>query len=59
MSLVRVLHSSIFYPGDYGFIPRTLCGDGDPIDVVVLSSYPLRPGNSSMHEYLKANTLKP
>ena len=27
-----------------GFIPRTLCGDGDPIDVIVLSSYPLRPG---------------
>uniref|UniRef100_A0A7S4U9W6 inorganic diphosphatase n=1 Tax=Guillardia theta TaxID=55529 RepID=A0A7S4U9W6_GUITH len=44
LTLDRVLHSSIFYPGDYGFIPRTLCGDGDPIDVVILSNFSLTPG---------------
>mmetsp|Transcript_2366 Transcript_2366/g.5635 ORF Transcript_2366/g.5635 Transcript_2366/m.5635 type:complete len:622 (+) Transcript_2366:76-1941(+) len=43
LELDRVLHSSVYYPGDYGYIPNTLCEDGDPIDVVVLSSYPLQP----------------
>src|SRR6266567_50085 len=33
MKLDRVLYSSVHYPGDYGFIPRTLHEDGDPIDV--------------------------
>jgi inorganic pyrophosphatase len=32
------------YPGNYGFIPHTLCGDGDPLDVVVLNSRPVVPG---------------
>jgi inorganic pyrophosphatase len=44
LDLDRVLHSSVYYPGDYGYVPNTLCGDGDPIDVVVLSAYPLVPG---------------
>lgn len=44
LTLDRVLHSSVYYPGNYGFVPNTLCGDGDPIDVVVLSQYPLNPG---------------
>jgi len=44
LMLDRVLHSSVFYPGDYGFVPNTLCGDGDPIDVLILSNYPLTPG---------------
>eukprot|EP00667_Euglena_gracilis_P001590 EG_transcript_1590 len=44
LTLDRVLHSSVFYPGDYGFVPNTLCGDGDPIDVLILSNYPLTPG---------------
>ena len=44
INLDRVLHSSIYYPGDYGYVPNTLCGDGDPIDVVVLTTYPLIPG---------------
>jgi inorganic pyrophosphatase len=43
LELDRVLHSSVYYPGDYGYIPNTLCEDGDPIDVVVLSSFPLQP----------------
>src|SRR6185437_2142696 len=36
MKLDRVLYSSVHYPGDYGFIPRTLHEDGDPIDVLVM-----------------------
>ena len=59
LTLDRVLHSSIFYPGDYGFIPRTLCGDGDPIDVVVLSSYPLRPGRTLTRARPPAPSLAP
>jgi hypothetical protein len=32
----RVLYSSVVYPHNYGFIPRTICEDGDPIDVLVI-----------------------
>ena len=32
------------YPCNYGFVPNTLCGDGDPIDVLVTTPYPLLPG---------------
>ncbi len=42
--LDRVLHSSVMYPADYGFVPRTYYDDGDPIDVIVLTSFPLYPG---------------
>jgi inorganic pyrophosphatase len=42
--LDRVLHSSVHYPGDYGFVPRTLSGDGDPIDVLVLMTEPTFTG---------------
>ena len=31
----RFLHTAMFYPGNYGFIPHTLSGDGDPCDVLV------------------------
>ena len=31
--LDRILHSSVMYPENYGFIPQTLCDDGDPLDV--------------------------
>ena len=44
LKLDRVLHGALHYPGDYGFIPETLADDGDPLDGVVLSSYPLLPG---------------
>jgi len=42
--LDRVLYSSMHYPGDYGFIPRTLFLDGDPMDVVVLVKEQTFPG---------------
>jgi inorganic pyrophosphatase len=34
----RILHSSVVYPTAYGYIPKTLCKDGDPLDVMVLLS---------------------
>ena len=40
----RMIFSSMFYPSDYGFIPNTLAGDGDPLDVLVLVSEPTFPG---------------
>src|SRR5947209_5477681 len=42
--LDRVLHSSVHYPSDYGFIPDTLSEDGDPLDVLVLVYEPTFPG---------------
>jgi len=36
----RYLHSPLFYPGDYGTIAQTLCGDGDPLDALVIVSSP-------------------
>jgi inorganic pyrophosphatase len=32
----RILMSSVHYPTNYGFIPRSYCGDGDPLDILVL-----------------------
>ena len=43
-ALDRVLYSAVHYPGDYGFIPRTLAEDGDPCDVLVLIREPTFPG---------------
>ena len=40
----RFLHTSMFYPGNYGFIPHTLSGDGDPADVLVVGRTPVTPG---------------
>ena len=42
--LDRVLHSSVHYPTDYGYIPGTLAEDGDPLDILVLISVPTFPG---------------
>lgn len=44
VKLDRVLPTAQFYPGDYGFIPSTLAEDGDPLDGLILSTYPLLPG---------------
>ena len=43
LRLDRVLYSAVHYPADYGFIPRTFCDDGDPLDVLVLSQEPVVP----------------
>src|SRR5438552_10864896 len=37
----RVLFSAVHYPANYGFIPRTYCDDGDPLDVLVLGQEPV------------------
>jgi inorganic pyrophosphatase len=42
--LDRVLHSAVHYPGDYGFLPRTLGDDGDPLDVLVITTIPVFVG---------------
>ena len=44
LKLDRVLFSAVHYPGDYGFIPRTLHEDGDPLDVLVLVKEQTFPG---------------
>src|SRR3989344_3187096 len=44
IALDRVMHSAQDYPFDYGFVPQTLWDDGDALDVVVLTTYPLAPG---------------
>ncbi|KAK9948578.1 hypothetical protein M0R45_004147 [Rubus argutus] len=41
----RVLYSSVVYPHNYGFIPRTICEDSDPMDVLVLMQEPVLPGS--------------
>ncbi|HEX7600801.1 MAG TPA: inorganic diphosphatase [Polyangiaceae bacterium] len=39
----RILFSAVHYPANYGFIPRTYCDDGDPLDVLVLGQEPVVP----------------
>lgn len=41
--LDRILYTSTHYPANYGFIPRTLADDGDPLDVLILCSEELLP----------------
>jgi len=40
----RFLHTSMHYPFNYGFIPRTISEDGDPVDVLVLTLESIYPG---------------
>lgn len=44
IKLDRVLFSSVSYPSEYGFIENTLSGDGDPLDILVLTTFPTFPG---------------
>ena len=44
IKLDRVLYSSVSYPSEYGFIENTLSGDGDPLDILVLTTHPTFPG---------------
>ena len=43
LKLDRVLYSSVYYPANYGFIPRTYCDDKDPLDILVLSQIEMQP----------------
>ncbi|MBX4181249.1 inorganic diphosphatase [Candidatus Parcubacteria bacterium] len=44
IALDRVMHTGQDYPFDYGFVPKSLWHDGDPLDVIILSTYPFAPG---------------
>jgi inorganic pyrophosphatase len=44
IALDRVMNTAQDYPFDYGFVPQTLWDDGDALDVVLLTTYPLFPG---------------
>ena len=39
----RILFSAVHYPANYGFVPRTYCDDGDPLDVLVYCQEPVAP----------------
>jgi inorganic pyrophosphatase len=41
----RILSTPMRYPCNYGYVPHTLCGDGDPVDVMVILPLPLIPGS--------------
>ena len=43
LKLDRVLYSAVYYPANYGFIPRTHSDDGDPLDILVLMQDPVAP----------------
>jgi inorganic pyrophosphatase len=43
LKLDRVLYSAVYYPANYGFIPRTFCEDGDPLDALVLGQEAVVP----------------
>ena len=40
----RFLYTSMYYPGNYGFVPHTLADDGDPCDILVVGLTPVYPG---------------
>lgn len=42
--LDRVLYSPVYYPADYGYLENTLADDGDPLDAMVLTTFPTFPG---------------
>ena len=41
----RVLGTAMRYPVNYGYVPHTLCGDGDPVDILLIMPVPLIPGS--------------
>jgi inorganic pyrophosphatase len=41
----RVLNTAMRYPVNYGYVPHTLCGDGDPVDILLVMPVPLIPGS--------------
>jgi len=40
----RFMGTSMHYPTNYGYVPKTISGDGDPVDVLVITPFPLMPG---------------
>ena len=50
----RFIGTGMRYPANYGFIPQTLSGDGDPVDVLVITPFPLLAGS----RYLPMFTLR-
>ena len=44
IALDRAAHTAQDFPFDYGFVPRTFWHDNDPLDVIVLATFPLMPG---------------
>jgi len=44
MYVDRFLHTAMYYPCNYGFLPHTLSDDGDPVDAAVLAQFPVSPG---------------
>jgi len=44
LRLDRILYAAVHYPGDYGFLPRTWGEDGDPLDILVMTTEPTFPG---------------
>ena len=44
MFVDRFLHTAMYYPGNYGFIPHSLSEDGDPCDIILIGSVPVVPG---------------
>ncbi|MDO5087211.1 MAG: inorganic diphosphatase [Comamonadaceae bacterium] len=40
----RFMSAAMHYPANYGYVPQTLAGDGDPVDVLVVTPVPLPPG---------------
>ncbi|PIE82632.1 MAG: inorganic diphosphatase [Cardiobacteriales bacterium] len=44
LAVDRFMGTAMSYPANYGYIPNTLCDDGDPLDVLVLTPYPLMAG---------------
>ena len=45
LTVDRFMPTAMHYPCNYGFIPNTLSDDGDPVDVLVLTPYPIQPGS--------------
>ena len=41
----RFMATPMFYPANYGYVPNTLSDDGDPLDVLVVTPYPVQPGS--------------
>ena len=40
----RFMSTAMHYPTNYGYVPKTISGDGDPVDVLVVTPFPLQPG---------------